>query len=140
MRATVLTYTITAVCLLAGSNAAWRTRSMRAGVVTSLSAATMGALFSIVGTGLMLAVWHDPATPDAWRSGGLDEAFIDVPLKVIALGGAMGTLGAVLGKGYKSIRGPTQHRALRARDCARLDRETGVYFRLRRSDLQVGSA
>jgi hypothetical protein len=100
MRATVLTYTIMAACLLAGFSAAWRTRSMRAGVVTSASAATIGALFSIVGTGLMLAVWHDPATLDAWRrSGGLDEAFIDVPLKVIALGVTIGALGAVIGKG-----------------------------------------
>jgi hypothetical protein len=102
MRATVLTYTIMAACLLAGFSAAWRTRSLRAGVVTSLSAATMGALFSIVGTGIMLAIWHDPATLDAWRrSGGLDEAFIDVPLKVIALSGAIGTVGAVLGKGVR---------------------------------------
>lgn len=100
MRATVLTYTIMAVCLLTGFVATWRTRSMRAGVMTSLSAATIGALFSIVGTGLMLAVWHDPATLDAWRrSGGLDEAFIDVPLKLIALGVAIGALGAVVGKG-----------------------------------------
>ena len=100
MRATALTYTIMTACLLAGFSGAWRTRSMRAGVLTSLSAATMGAFFSIVGTGLMLAVWHDPATLDAWRrSGGLDEAFIDVPLKIIALGAAIGTLGAVLGKG-----------------------------------------
>lgn len=100
VRATALTYTIMAACLLAGFTAAWRTRSTRAGVLTSLSAATMGALFSIVGAGLMLAVWHDPATLDAWRrSGGLDEAFIDVPLKLIALGVAIGALGAVLGKG-----------------------------------------
>jgi hypothetical protein len=100
MRATVLTYTIMAICLLTGFSATWRTRSIRAGVLTSFSAATMGALFSIVGTGLMLAVWHDPATLDAWRrSGGLDEAFIDVPLKLIALGVVIGALGAVLGKG-----------------------------------------
>jgi hypothetical protein len=46
MRATVLTYTIMAACLLAGFTAAWRTRSTRAGVLTSLTAATMGALSS----------------------------------------------------------------------------------------------
>ena len=100
MRAAALTYTVMTACLLAGFRGAWRTRSMRAGALTSFSAAAMGALFSIVGTGLMLAVWHDPATLDAWRrSGGLDEAFIDVPLKLIALGAVIGTLGAVLGKG-----------------------------------------
>lgn len=52
------------------------------------------------GTALMLAVWHDPATLDAWRrSGGLEEAFIDVPVKVIEFGAAIGTFGALLGKG-----------------------------------------
>ena len=100
LRSTVLTYTIMAACLLAGFTTAWRTRSTRAGVLTSLTAATMGALLSIVGAALMLAVWHDPVTLEAWRrSGGLDEAFIDVPLKLIALGVTIGALGAVLGTG-----------------------------------------
>jgi hypothetical protein len=99
MRATTLTYTIISACLLAGFSTAWRTRSIRAGVLTSFSAATIGALFSIVGTGVMLAIWHDPATLDEWRnSGGLDEAFIAVPLKVVAIGAAMGSAGALLGK------------------------------------------
>jgi hypothetical protein len=99
MRATTLTYTIIGVCLLAGFSTAWRTRSIRAGVLTSFSAATIGALLSIVGSGVMLAIWHDPATLDEWRnSGGLGEAFIDVPLKVVAIGAAMGSVGALLGK------------------------------------------
>jgi len=99
MRVTTLTYTILGACLLAGFSTAWRTRSIRAGVLTSLSAATIGALLSIVGTGAMLAIWHDPATLDEWRnSGGLDEAFIDVPLKVVAIGAAMASIGALLGK------------------------------------------
>jgi hypothetical protein len=104
MRATGLTYTIMAACLSAGFSAAWRARAMTAGVLTSLSAATMGALFSIVGTGLMLAIWHDPTTLDAWcRSGGIDEAFIDVPLKLVALGVAIGSLGAVFGSVSRSL-------------------------------------
>jgi hypothetical protein len=49
---------------------------------------------------MMLAVWHDPATLAEWRrSGGVDEALIDVPLKVIAFGITMGIAGAALGKG-----------------------------------------
>lgn len=99
MRTTTLTYTIIGACLLAGFSTAWRTRSIRAGVVTSFSAAMIGALLGIVGTGVMLAIWHDPATLDEWRnSGGLDEAFINVPLKVVAIGTAMGSVGALLGK------------------------------------------
>ena len=100
IRATTLTYTIIGACLLAGYSTAWRRRSIRAGLLTSFSAATIGALLSIVGTGAMLAIWHDPATLNAWRnSGGLDEAFIDVPLKVVAIGAALGSVGALLGKG-----------------------------------------
>jgi hypothetical protein len=107
MRATVLTYTTMAACLSAGFGTAWRTRSMRAGVLTSFTAAAMGALLSIAGAGVMLAIWHDPATLEEWRrSGGLDETFIDVPLKVVALGVAIGIVGAVLGKAAATSRPP----------------------------------
>lgn len=100
MRATILTYTVIAACLLTGGNAAWQGRSMRAGILISISAATIGALISIVGSGVMLAIWHDPATLDAWRrSGGLDEALIDVPLKIVAIGAILGSGGALFGKG-----------------------------------------
>jgi hypothetical protein len=100
MRATILTYAVFAACLLAGGNAAWRGRSMRAGILISIGAATIGALISIIGSGVMLAIWHDPATLDAWRrSGGLDEAFIDVPLKIVAIGAIFGSGGALAGKG-----------------------------------------
>src|SRR4030095_14866360 len=100
MRATVLSWTILGVCMLAGFVTAWRTRSMRAGVLASTTAATIAAIVSIVGAGMMLAMWHDPATLEEWRrSGGLDEAFIDVPLKVVARGGASGLIGAMFGTG-----------------------------------------
>ena len=99
MRAATLSYTIIGACLFTGFSTAWRTRSMRVGVLVSFSAATLGALFSIVGAGVMLAIWHDPATLQAWRSsGGLDEAFIVVPLIMVAIGGVIGSAGAVLGK------------------------------------------
>jgi hypothetical protein len=104
LRATIVTYTIMASCLLTGFSSAWRGRSMRAGIVISFSAATIGALISIVGTGVMLAIWHDPATLDAWRrSGGLQEAFIDVPLKLVAIGVTLGFGGALFGKGMAVV-------------------------------------
>lgn len=100
VRAATLTYTIFGACLTAGFMAAWRTRSIRAGALTSFSAATIGALLSIAGTTVMLAIWHDPETLEAWRrSGGLQEAFIDVPLKLVAIGMVLGVAGALLGKG-----------------------------------------
>jgi len=104
IRATVLSWTLLGVCVLAGFVTTWRTRSMRAGVLASSTAATLGALVSIVGTAMMLAVWHDPATLVEWqRSGGVEEALIDVPLKVVAFGIAMGIAGAALGKGTSRV-------------------------------------
>jgi hypothetical protein len=100
IRATLLSWTILAVCMSASFVTAWRTRSMRAGVLASTTAATIAALMSIVGTALMLAIWHDPATLGEWRrSGGIIEAFIEVPLQLIAIGITIGVLGAALGKG-----------------------------------------
>jgi polar amino acid transport system substrate-binding protein len=104
LRAAILSYTIIGASLFAGFFAAWRTRTIRAGVLISISAATIGALFSIVGTAVMLALRHDDATLDAWRnSGGLDEAFIDVPLKLVAIGAVMGFPGAVAGRFVGSL-------------------------------------
>lgn len=104
LRATILTYTIMAACLLTGFSAVWQGRSLRAGLLISLSAATIGALMSIVGTGVMVAIWHDAATLDAWqRSGGLDEALIDVPLKLLGIGATLGSGGALFGKGMAAV-------------------------------------
>jgi hypothetical protein len=104
LRAAILSYTIIAAFLSAGFGAAWRTQSIRAGALIAISAGTIGALFSIVGSGAMLAIWHDPATLDAWRhSGGLDEAFVDVPLKLIAIGAVMGFAGALRGRLRKCL-------------------------------------
>jgi hypothetical protein len=98
MRSRVLSYTIMAVCLLASFRMAVRTRSVRAGVLIALVAGAIGGLVSIAGTGIMLAIWHDPATLNEWRhSGGLDEAFVVVPLIMVVVGAVMGTAGAVLG-------------------------------------------
>jgi hypothetical protein len=98
MRSRVLSYTVMAVCLLASFRIAVRTRSVRAGMLIALAAGAIGGLVSIAGTGIMLAFWHDPATLNAWRqSGGLDEAFVVVPLIMVAVGAVMGTAGAVLG-------------------------------------------
>jgi hypothetical protein len=107
-RATILTYTLMTACVLTGFSAAWRTRSIRGGVLISFSAVTMGALVSIVGAGVMLAIWHDPVELERLRnSGGLREGFVGVPLIVVALGVVLGLAGALLGKGMaKSL--PTQ--------------------------------
>jgi hypothetical protein len=99
LRAAVLSYTIILSSLLAGFAAAWRTRSILAGVLISTCAAKIGAVLSIAGTAVMLAIWHDPATLAAWQnSGGIDEALIDVPIKLVAIGAVMGFAGALPGR------------------------------------------
>ena len=104
IRAALLTYTIFAVCVTAGFRGALRRRSVSAGAITSLSAATIGAALSIVGTGVMLAIWHDPATLEAWRkSGGLQEAFVDVPVKLVAIGVMLGVVGGLVGKAVSQV-------------------------------------
>ena len=100
MRSRVLSYTIIAVCVLTAFRMTLHTQSAWAGVLTSLAAGTIGGLASIVGASIMLAIWHDPATLEQWRnSGGLGEAFVVVPLVMIAIGAVMGTAGALLAKG-----------------------------------------
>jgi hypothetical protein len=99
IRATVLSYTVIGGCALAGMSAAWRTRSLTAGWLISIVGAILGGLLSIIGTAVMLAIWHDPATLQAWRnSGGLAEAFIDVPVKLVMIGAVMGFVGGLIGK------------------------------------------
>jgi hypothetical protein len=100
MRATILSYTILAAFLLVGFSTSLRTRSIRAGVLTAFTAAVISALLSMAGATVMLAIWHDPAHMEELRnSGGVDEAYIGVPMKMIEIGLVVGLVGALIGKG-----------------------------------------
>jgi len=86
----------------------WRTTHIRTGVLVAVVAGAIGGVLSSAGTGVMLALWHDPATLRAWQgSGGLGEAFIGVPLLLIPISLVSGTFGAIAAKGL-SI--PSRHR------------------------------
>src|SRR5882724_6975624 len=64
----------------------WRTTHIRTGVLVAVAAAVIGGVLSSAATGVMLALWHDPATLDAWQgSGGLGEAFVGVPILLIPI-------------------------------------------------------
>jgi hypothetical protein len=90
---------IIAACFLAAAWTSLRTRSIRAGFIVSTLAGALGGAISIAGTGVLLAIWHDPDTLREWQmSGGLDEALIVVPLIMVAVGAVMGAAGALLGK------------------------------------------
>jgi hypothetical protein len=99
LRATMLTYLVFGISVLSAFGASCRTRSIRAGVLISTTVASIGALLSIAGTMLMLTIWHDGATLQAWRaSGGIEEALVDVPLKLVVLGLVLGLTGALFGR------------------------------------------
>jgi hypothetical protein len=104
-RSTIMSWTIIAVFMMSACWNAWRTGRFRAGVLTAVAAGAIGGAISSVGTGVLLAIWHDPATMREWHnSGGLDEALIGVPLIMIVASAASGIQGAVVGKAMSWMR------------------------------------
>src|SRR5262245_47524104 len=82
----------------AGAWTAWRSRSIRAGVITGFVTGLIAAVIVSVGSLLMLAIRHDPHTMAMIRaSGGLSEA-LTLPLFVTLPGTFCATVGAVAGK------------------------------------------
>jgi hypothetical protein len=94
-RSSIMSWTLMLIFVLAAARTVWRTGRIRSGVLAALASALLGGMASILGTAGMLAVWHDPATLQAWRSsGGLDEALWGVPLLLTPIGLLTGTIGA----------------------------------------------
>jgi hypothetical protein len=90
---------LTAIFVLAAAHGAWRTRRIATGILTASGAAVLGGAISVVGTAVMLVLWHDPATLVAWEtSGGIGEAVLFVPLLLIPISLVTGTAGALLGR------------------------------------------
>jgi hypothetical protein len=103
-RANVSTTIAVVVLLAAGFVAAWRSRSVRAGLVAGILTATLAAVLGIAGTAGLLAISHDEQTLAAIRdSGGLSEA-LTLPLMLIAPGFVLGTFGGVLGRSLRGLR------------------------------------
>lgn len=99
-RSTTLSQTIVATFGAAAFWGTWRTDYIRTGVLVALAAAVIGGVLSSAGSAVLLGIWHDPATLRAWQnSGGLDEAFIGVPLLLIPISLVSGVAGAVAAKG-----------------------------------------
>jgi hypothetical protein len=90
----------------AGALTAWRTRSIRSGVVAGLATGLIAAAFVNAASLVMLAVNHDPHTMAMIRaSGGLSEA-LTLPLLVTLPGTICALLGAVAGKTIASVLRP----------------------------------
>jgi hypothetical protein len=99
-RSAILTQAIVTIFAAAAFWNAWRTDHIRTGILVALAAAVIGGALSSAGAGVLLGIWHDPATLRAWQnSGGLDEAFVVVPILLIPISLVSGTAGAVAAKG-----------------------------------------
>jgi len=96
-RSSIMSWTLMLIFALGGARAVWRTGRLSSGVFLALVSACLGGMGSIAGAASMLAIWHDPATLQAWRtSGGLDEALWGVPLLLTPIGLVTGTIGAMV--------------------------------------------
>jgi hypothetical protein len=99
-RSALLSQTIMAAFGAAAGWNTWKTNQIRTGLLVALAAAVIGGVLSSAGSGVLLAIWHDPATLREWHnSGGLDEAFVGVPLLLIPISLVSGIAGAVFAKG-----------------------------------------
>jgi hypothetical protein len=101
VRATVSTWSGVMILFVVAFWAAWRSRSFIAGPVTAAVTSQLAALISVVGTVILLAIWHDPGTQEAIAgSGGLAEVFV-LPFMMIIPGlivGSIGAAAAILGR------------------------------------------
>jgi hypothetical protein len=105
MRAMATTYFAIALFASTGLWGAWRSRSVRAGILAGVMTSATGAVISILSALVLLAVWHDQETLAAIQgSGGLGEVFT-LPLIIVVPATFIATLGALLGKGLaRSLR------------------------------------
>jgi hypothetical protein len=92
-RATVSTWLAISIFTGAGVSAAWRSRSIAAGVLAGFVTGAISALVVDVVSLAQLAIWHDPHTMRMIAaSGGVEEVFLLPPMVVVP-----GTLCALVG-------------------------------------------
>jgi len=107
-RSMVSTTVGTGIFVWAGFFAAWRTDALRAGALAGIATALIGAIISVVGTSLLLAIWHDAPTLAAIDgSGGLGEVFT-LPVMLVVPGALLGALGGLLGGTSRRLASHTQ--------------------------------
>jgi hypothetical protein len=94
-----MSWTLVLIFALTGARAVWLTKRIRSGVFVALITAALGGIGSALSAAALLAIWHNPATLQAWQSsGGLDEALWGVPLLLIPIGLVTGTIGATVSR------------------------------------------
>jgi hypothetical protein len=104
IRGGVTTYSAIGLVFAAGYWAAWRSGSLLAGPLAAFAVTAIAASISVIGAGLLLALWHDPATMAAIQgSGGLAEVFL-LPVLMIGPGVILGMVGGAVGAGARHVR------------------------------------
>ena len=103
-RSTVSTSLAAGIFLVAGFWAGSRSGSVRSGAIFGMAAAALAVPLQLVGSALLVALWHDPVTLDAMRSsGGLSEVFT-MPFFTVLPCVLISSIGGVIGA---AIRRPT---------------------------------
>lgn len=97
VRSAVTTWTAVLTLFVVGFLAAWRSRSFVAGLMAAVVTSQIAALMSVLGSAVLLAIWHDPQTQQAIAgSGGLDEVFL-LPFMMIIPAVIVGVVGGAAG-------------------------------------------
>jgi hypothetical protein len=97
-RSMVTTLTAIALFLAAGLWVAWRSGSLRSGLLAGFVTSAAAAFVSLVGAACLLSLRHDPQTLLAIaNSGGLGEVF-ELPVLLIVPATVVAAIGAAAGK------------------------------------------
>jgi len=95
-RAEVTTLIMISTLLVVGASSTLRTRSIRAGVISTASALIVSAVLSAMALAFIYMNWRSPAMLAAIQgSGGLTEAFT-MPIIMIIPGTIVGAIGATI--------------------------------------------
>jgi hypothetical protein len=98
-RSSVMSWMLVGTFALAAAWQTWQTGQIRSGIFLALVIAWIGAVLTAVGTGVSIAIWHDPATMAAIQgSGGLDEALWGMPILLTPIGLITGMQGAIVAR------------------------------------------
>jgi len=106
VRSSVMSWMLVGTFALSAAWQTWRTGNIRSGIFLVLVIAWIGAVLTAVGTGVSIAIWHDPATMSAIQgSGGLDEALWGMPILLTPIGLIVGMQGAIVARLVAAIYG-----------------------------------
>lgn len=97
VRAEVTTYIAISTLLLTGFWAAWRSRSAIAGLLVTILASQIAAVFSVVGSSILLALLRSPKIDaNIAGSGGIEEVYV-LPFLMIVPATILGTVSGAAG-------------------------------------------